>query len=251
MKKIAVFVEGWGELIFTRELLLKCFEWQDICVECYSLFNDKNLNPVQYSFPNQNASVYYQIINIGTDTKVLSSILKRESYLFSTNQNFDKIIGLRDMFSKDYKTIVQSNKIDPKINQKFIDGSIRSILANAKNPKKISFHFAIMELEAWFLGMKGFFTKLHPDLTNAKIKAALNVDLEEIDPETAIFHPAPLIKKILQLVGKDYTKKQIEVNAFMGKIIKADFKALFESEKCATFTEYCKALGIDTLLQKG
>lgn len=94
MRKIAVFVEGQTELIFTRELILKCYEWQNVQLECYSLFNDGDLNPEDYAFPNPNASIYYQLLNIGNDKKVLSSILKREKYLFSANQAFDKIVGL-------------------------------------------------------------------------------------------------------------------------------------------------------------
>ena len=111
MKKIVIFVEGQTELIFTRELLLKCYEWQNIWIECYSLFNDRDLNPVDYSHKDPNAEFYYQIINIGNDTKVLSSILKRERYLFSSNQSFDKIIGLRDMYSKEYREAAKSQVI--------------------------------------------------------------------------------------------------------------------------------------------
>lgn len=250
MRKIAVFVEGQSELIFTREMLLKCFEWQGIWVECYSLFNDINLNPVEYSFPNPSADVYYQIINIGNDTKVLSSILRREQYLFSTNQAFDKIIGLRDMYSKEYREAVQSHTITPGINNRFIKSHISTLKEKAKNPEKINFHFAIMELEAWLLGFNDFFSRFNDKLTNEKINSALNVNLNEINPETDVFHPAELISKIMNLVGDTYDKKKGEVNKFMGRITKDDFCSLFMSENCSTFSNFCNSLEVNTLLNQ-
>lgn len=246
MKKIAIFVEGQSELIFTRELILKCYGWQGIWVECYSLFNDRDLNPVDYSFKDPDATIYYQILNIGNDTKVLSSILKREKYLFSANQAFDKIIGLRDMYSKEYRKAVKSREIKLDINQKFIDTHISTINSKAANPEKINFHFATMEFEAWLLGIKDIFSNFNKTLTNEKIAAELNVDLDDTNPETDIFHPANLVSEIMKLVGDSYDKKKGEVNKFMGKIAKDDFNSLFESEKCETFNEYCSSLEVNT-----
>jgi hypothetical protein len=246
MKKIAIFVEGQTELIFTRELLLKCYEWQNIWVECYSLFNDRDLNPVEYSFPNQDAEFYYQIINIGNDTKVLSSLLKREKYLFSANQAFDKIIGLRDMYSKEYRETAKSSIIKDEINQKFINSHNATIERFSENPDKVNFHFAIMELETWLLGINGIFSDFNEELTTEKIEEELEVNLEEIDPEKEVFHPAKLISEIMSLVNESYDKKKGEVNKFMGRISKEDFNILFESNKCETFNQFCNSLEINT-----
>ena len=112
MIKTAIFVEGQSELIFTRELLLKYFEYQNIHIECYTLFNDHNLNPTEYKYDNKNAAFYFQILNIGNDQKVISSILKREKYLFSKEHGFHKIVGLRDMYSKEYREKVKKSVID-------------------------------------------------------------------------------------------------------------------------------------------
>lgn len=250
MRKIAIFVEGQSELIFTRELLLKCYEWQDISVECYSLFNDNDLNPVEYSFPNPDAGFYYQILNIGNDNKVLSSILKREKYLFSADQSFDKIIGLRDMYSKEYREAVRSQTIQNEVNQKFIRSHESTISEMAQNPDKINFHFAIMELEAWLLGIEDIFPSFNEGLTTEKIKEELGVDLEELDPEEEVFHPAKLISEIMALVAEGYDKKKGEVNKFMGRINKEDFNVLFESNKCKTFKQFCNLLEIDTTTNK-
>lgn len=246
MRKIAVFVEGQTELIFTRELLLKCYEWQGLQIECHSLFNDSDLNPEEYPFPNPNATTHYQILNIGNDRKVLSSIIKREKYLFSEGQAFDKIVGLRDMYSKEYREATENHQIDATINQKFIDGYQKTINTQAQQPDKIEFQFAIMELESWFLGMESLLPKIDIELTNDKIVDELGIDLQTIDPEVTFFHPASTISTILELVGARYAKKKQEVNSLLGNITKEDFHALYESEKCTTFNQYCDALEVST-----
>lgn len=248
MRKIAVFVEGQTELIFTRELLLRCYEYQGLALDCYSLFNDADLNPEDYAFPNPNASIYYQILNIGNDQKVLSSILKREKYLFSEKQAFHKIVGLRDMYSKEYRAVTTNHQINTEINQKFIDTHQKTIEEEANQPDKIVFQFSIMELEAWFLGMPHLF--LDDSLTTTTIVEALAIDLEEIDPETTVFHPADTLHAVLELGGGQYTKKKEEVNTMVSRITKEDFQELYESEKCLSFNQYCDALELTMASEK-
>lgn len=218
-------------------------------LSAYSLFKDRNLNPVDYSHRNKKAEFYYQIINVGSDTKVLSSILRREKYLFSSNQAFDKIIGLRDIYSKEYRELVKARTIEQKINQKFIDSHNSTINKVAKYPDKIEFHFAIMELEAWFLGIKDIFLSFDDRLTDEKIEASLAIKLSDIDPEKEVFHPAVLINKIMELANDGYDKKKAEVNKFMGRISKKDFNDLFESDKCQAFNEFCNSLEVDTTIE--
>jgi len=242
MIKTAIFVEGQTELIFTRELILKLFEYQNVWVECYNLFNDRDLNKTAYSFPNENADFYFQILNVGNDQKVISSILKREKYLFSVNQKFDKIIGLRDMYSKEYRELVQHSTIDLEINQRFIKNHQETISTKSSAPEKINFHFAIMELEAWLLGIEGLFQRHNNELNYATIKKNCQIDLDKIDPENEIFHPANLVNRILKIVGDSYDKKKGEVNKFMGKIEKQDFINLLDSGKCESFNHYCNSI---------
>ncbi|WP_338790115.1 hypothetical protein [Bernardetia sp. MNP-M8] len=246
MRKIAIFVEGQTELIFTRELLLKCYEWQDIWIECYSLFNDRDLNPTDYSYKDPSAKFYYQILNIGNDVKVLPSILKREKYLFSANQSFDKIVGLRDMYSKDYREANKANTIAEEINQKFIDMHLDTIKNRANSPKNIEFHFAIMELETWVLAIENVFLKISDTLTNEMIETKLNINLQNIDPEKQVFHPASLLDEIMKLIGNSYDKKKGEVNKFMGIISKENFNILYESDKCEHFNHFCDSIEVNT-----
>jgi hypothetical protein len=240
MRKIAIFVEGQSELIFIRELLLKFYDWQNVWIECYTLFNNVNLNPTEYSIKNEDASIYYQILNIGNDRKVLSSILKRESYLFSENQSFDKVIGLRDMYSKEYREEVKTSSVDETINQKFIDGRSQTIKTGTKNPDKIRFHFAIMELETWILGIDSLFSSMKD-----KIAKELGFDLNDIELETDIFHPAKVLDRVMQIVDNSgYDKKSKGINMLMSRISKEDFIRLLDSERCKSFNEFYNSLEI-------
>ncbi|WP_298145827.1 DUF4276 family protein [Flavobacterium sp.] len=244
MIKTAIFVEGQTELIFTRELILKFFEYQNVWVECYTLFNDHDLNPTEYSFENRSANLYFQIINIGNDKKVISSIIKREKYLFSDSQGFDKVVGLRDMYSKEYREAVQNATIDIEISQKFINNHQQTISTLSSNPEKIKFHFAIMELESWLLAISNIFERFDSSLNYEKIRTVVNFDLQNEDPEKCIFHPANTIEKIFEIIGETYDKKKGEVNKFMGRIDKEHFIELLESSKCSSFNDYCESLHI-------
>jgi hypothetical protein len=166
MKKIAVFVEGQTELIFVREYLLKWFEYSNISIDCYNLFSDK-LHQTKYPFPNPDVDFHYQIINVGSDARVLSQMLKREKRL--RNAGFSLIIGLRDMFSDDYKKVSATRGVQASINQRFIAGADNQIQARAVDPSSFSLCWAIMEIEAWMLGLCHFFEKIDDRLSQRSI----------------------------------------------------------------------------------
>ena len=239
MTKTAIFVEGHTELIFVREFLLRIFDYQ-VDLDCYTLFTDGNFNPTEYKFPNPNAENHFQIINAGNDNAVLSRILKREKYLF--NSGFTKIVGLRDMYSKQYREIVKDSSIDPEINQRFIESHSEQISLKSENSDNIHFHFAIMEIEAWLLGIRKLLTKVDSKLTNDFIKEQLGIDLNELDPETAFFHPAKNLETIHDLVGKSYGKSKGDVNAIVGLIEKSDYVDLKQSPICQSFTTFYDSL---------
>jgi hypothetical protein len=136
MIKTAIFVEGQSELIFVRELIIKMFDYQNVWIECYTLFNDTNLNPTEYSFRSPEFQFYFQILNIGNDKKVISSILKREKLLFGGTAPFQTIIGLRDMYSKEYREMAKDAKIDNALNRKFIENHNNTIKTKSSHSEK-------------------------------------------------------------------------------------------------------------------
>ena len=240
MTKIAIFVEGQTELIFIREYLLKMYDYQNVWIECYSLFVDSEFIPVEYPFINKTAQNYYQVINVGNDNAVLSRILKREQYMW--NIGFEKIFGIRDMYSKGYREKVKDATISDSINLQFIESARNVIQERAKKPQNIYFHFAIMEVEAWILGMSKCFINLHEDLHFEYIYKQLGFNLAIIDPENTFFHPATIVEAIYGLVGKTYSKSKDDINAILSYLVKEDFLALVESGKCLSFCEVHKSI---------
>ncbi len=238
MRRFAIFVEGQTELITVRELLRRKFDYI-VSIECRTLFKNGEIRKAPYDFDNPNAEFHFQIINVGNDNAVLSRILKRERFMWSAG--YERIIGLRDMYSKDYQD--KSSKIDQKINQRFIDEADKTIKSSkSQYPEKIIMCFAIMEIEAWFLGMYQIFEKLDIRLTSEYIKTHTGIDLENIDPETGFFHPAKQMEEIFKVVGLNYDKHKGDIEAIASCLTQENYKNLLNSDKCHSFHQFYKAL---------
>ncbi len=239
MRKIAVFVEGQAELILTRELLKQMFEFQDIRIECHALINDQ-LNYAPYDFGDKDAPFFYMIVNVGNDNSVLSKIKSRVEGL--TQKGFCKVVGLRDVYGDVYK---KANKNQRTINQELIKRFISANQAEIDatgHAREIRFIFAIMEVEAWFLGLREIFTGIDPCLTWEHIKTQLGYDLEKDDPETTHYHPAATIGDIFGLVGRKYDKHGRDVEPLVNPLTKEHYNELKQIDKCATFTKFVEEL---------
>ena len=243
--KTAIFVEGQTELVFVREYLLKKFEYQNIGIECYTLFTDSNFHTSEYPFPSSegaiNAEHYFQIINVGNDNAVLTRILNREKYLW--NSGFTRIIGLRDMYSKNYRELAKEvGKIDFDLNEEFKQSTKERIANAAEKSNQIDFSFAIMEAESWVLGFHNCFEKINPLLTVEYIETNLGFNLELINPEITFFHPAKIIEQIYDLVNETYKKSKGNIEAIMASLQKEDFENLRSINKCASFGEFASLI---------
>jgi len=157
MVKTAIFVEGQTELIFVKEMLLKLFEYHNIDIDFYVLQKGGNWGSTEYPITNPTATYHFTVINAGGDGAVLSRILERESFIWSGG--FGRIIGLRDMYSQEYRERTKGRGIDETTNQTLIKFYRNRIDTKAQYPDKIFFSFAIMEIEAWLLGIPAIFEK--------------------------------------------------------------------------------------------
>jgi len=239
MKKIAIFVEGQTEKIFVREFLLRLFQWNSnaISLECFNLFRNDDLENSEYPFPdviNENSDFYFQILNIGNDKSVLSRMKNREKYYWSLG--FDKIIGLRDMYSKDYRKI--STIIDKAVNQEFISNHQSIISENFEQPEKVKFIFAIMEIETWFLALSEILPRIDIRMNRENIKSTLGYDLELIDPQSYFFQPAKDLNDIFGLANRKYDKHKGDIEHLMRISTKEDFENLWLKDKCNSYKEF-------------
>lgn len=235
--KTAIFVEGQTELVFVREYLLKKFDYQNIEIECYTLFTDSNFQSTEYAFPHKGAAFSFQIINVGNDDSVLTRMLNREKYLW--NSGFNRIIGLRDMYSRSYRESAKEvGKIDVELNEEIKLSTKEQIAKRAERPQQIDFSFAVMEAESWILGFHNCFEVINPILTVDYIQSQLGFNLEAVDPEVTFFHPAKQLEQIYALANETYKKSRGNIEAIMASLQKEDFENLYGGNKCASFKEF-------------
>lgn len=230
MKKIAIFTEGQTELIFLRYFLSIVFGWDKISFRCLRLYA-KEVHPAPWDHLNQNAEVDFLIINACSDEKVLSAIKEREKGLIKNG--YEKIIGLRDMYSDAYIKRTSST-INNKVTKEFI-ANYKATIQMMSYPDKIKMYFAIMEIEAWFLGMYNLFKRLDSSLVIRYIKEKLGFDLGIINPQDEFLKPSDIVDNILQLAGRQYKKSESDVERICSIMNKDDFDNAFENGRCDSF----------------
>lgn len=228
MRKVALFVEGLAEQVFVRDFLIKWYDWDGskVGLTCYKL-HAGNEYDAPYPYGTADSENYFQIFNVGNDNSVLSVMLDRADWLHKAG--YTLVVGLRDMFSKVYhqKTFQKNNErvIDPELNEKFIQSAKETIAASSKS-LELQMHFAIMEVEAWLLGMPRFMEFLQ--------------DIN--DPETDIYHPAEKLKELMEAMGSGYDKHSKDIESIIGDLEKKDYLALYESGICQSFRKFVNVL---------
>ena len=237
MTKVAIFVEGQSEQIFIRHLLLRTMDCSKVSFTCLRLYAGKTI-PARFDYPNPHAEMSFLIVNVGQDEKVLSEIKEREEDLIK--QGFDRIIGLRDMYSEKYLKRSPSG-IDNSVTTAFIDGW-NSTIQRMSKPSKIKIHIAIMELEAWFLGIYDIFKRINSILSVEYIENELGFNLADIDPQTEFFKPAEEVNRIFQLVGLQYKKKEHDVESICSNINNDDLYNSFKNGRCSRFKDFYEEL---------
>lgn len=243
MIRTAIFVEGVTDLVFVRHLLTLLFGWENVSFNCLALRNDKAM-PREYSYPNPNAQFYFELYDCGSDTNVPTFIVQHEKRLRA--EGFNHLVGLRDMYSDQYKKFVnKKNKksgIDEFITQKMIQEHFNAIQKNCEQPQTIQLCFAIMETEAWLLGMYPVFEKIDPSLTPHFITSQLGFDLHTIDPQAHFYIPHNDLERVLRLANKPYSKHPDEMETIVRLITKDDVDDLLQSDKCPSFKQFCHVL---------
>jgi hypothetical protein len=240
MKRIALFVEGQTEMVFLQSLLHWIFGYniRYICKELSS-YNIIPWKQREYGKDNPSPDIDFIIINVGGEGTLINAIKDREEKL--VEQGFERIIGIKDMYSEEYEKHVVIKVIDDSITQKFVEG-MKKTISTMKNPNRIELHFAIMEIEAWFLMMHKVFERIDPILTVEYIKEKLEKDLLYIDPQKEFFKPASFVEQILGLSGLKYKKTLDDVNRIVSRLTETDIQVSLHSNKCQSFKDFYRCL---------
>lgn len=233
MKKIAIFTEGQTELIFVRWFLLRLIDNSKLSFECRELLAHKEC-PVPYNYSCPEPQIYFCIINVHGEEGVLSSIREREKQLIKVG--YDEIIGLRDMYSETYFKL-SPNRINDAVTNKIKSGNW-STIKKMTNRNKIKLYFAVMEIEAWFLGMYKLFQKIDPILTVEFIKQKLNIDLKRVDPQKEFYKPSDQLDSIYALCMRKYSKKRNEIESICSRMEIEDYHNAKEKGRCKCFDDF-------------
>jgi len=237
MKRIAVFAEGQTEAIFIREFLLRLIDPSKLSYSYIKLNADIMQRVREYSCPNP--EVHFDIINVQNDEKVLTVIKETEKSLIERGQ-YEKIIGLRDMYSGEYDKRSHGRINDNVTNQ--IMNIHKSIIQTMRYSNRIKLYYCIMEIEAWFLSMYNVFPRIDSTLSADYIASHLGFDLRVIDPQKAFFKPSRELHKIFELCGLEYKKKKGDVEKITSKIEVQDFDDARENDRCGCFDVFYREI---------
>ena len=234
MRKVAIFAEGQTELIFVRDFLLRLIDNSKLSLECLELLAYKP-SKVPYSYSCPNPEIHFMIINVHGDEGVLSSIRLREKTLIEEG-GYEKIIGLRDMYSGAYRKL-SPRAINDDISNQFIQ-SHNLTIQKMTYRDRIKLYFAIMEIEAWFLAMYNIFQRIDSVLTVEYIEEKLGFNLKRIDPQEEFFKPSSQVRDLFLLSGRQYDKKESDINNITSKMELADFDNATENDRCKCFDAF-------------
>lgn len=232
--KRAIYVEGVTEAGFVYRLIREHYNdnWSLFRVECLNLA-PKDAADDLYNYGADDAPDYYLIYDSCSDTAVSSDIKNRiDNHL---KAGFDKVIGLRDVYSENYKELYQQ-KFDRHTIDIFIK-DMRDALSQYTNEKTTRLCFAIMEIEAWFLAIGDVFHRIDSRLDYDWLCNNVNIDLSK-DPETDYYHPYSKLEDIYSSISKPYGKHWERIKEIIFKLKQSDFDYLYNSGKCNSFKEF-------------
>jgi len=198
MNRLAVFVEGYTELVFVEKLVEEIAGKNKVVIQQQKIRGGgkgrrgvkRSSAIVKAANPVGGEKYYVLIVDCGGDELVKPRIV--EEYDNLARAKYLKIIGMRDVRPKyDHSTM---RDLEAKL-PKFVKSK----------PIPVEFVLAVLEVEAWFLAEATHFPKIDPAITVAAIIAALKFDPENDDMEQRLT-PTDDMQDCYAMGGKSYEK---------------------------------------------
>jgi hypothetical protein len=197
MRRLAIFVEGYTELLFTDRIITEIASMNQIAIEHQQIRGGgrsgksaKKIKVLTAPLSTQEKVLYVLIVDCGNDRLVAQRI--REEHASLTAKGYEKIVGLRDVFPEFTKEEI------PKLRRGMYYG-IKKSLAPVK------FILSVMEIEAWFLAEHKHFPLVDPAITVAEIRMQLGFDPESDDMSNRLT-PRSDLEAAYVIGGKVYEK---------------------------------------------
>jgi len=223
MNRLAVFVEGYTEIVFVAKLFEEIAGKNKVSIEHTEIRGGSAARRTMRIFKAANPATgqkyFVLLVDCGNDDLVKDRI--REEHQNLTNKGYSRIIGIRDVRPK--FTRMEIPRLEANL-PKYVKTSLIPV----------QFILAIMEIEAWFLAEATHYSKIDPSITVAAIKSRLGFDPENDDMQQRDA-PADDLNNCYAIGGKTYEKHKAK-----DTVDALDF-ALIYMEICNKF-DYLKRL---------
>ena len=210
MNKMAIFVEGYTELVFVTKLIEEIahrntiqIDWRRISGGTNTRRTSRLINTVA---ANSDAKHYVLLFDCGGDDAVKTRM--REEYDNLANAEYSNIVCIRDVFPKYERSDVPE-----------LEASLPKYVKT--KPIVVDFVLSIMEIEAWFLQEHTHLQRIDPHITVEAIVAALGFNPEQDDMGLRA-KPCGDLCRCYAIGGKVYSKGDAQIT-----IDSLDFAAVY------------------------
>ena len=198
MRKLAVFVEGYSEMLFVERLIFEIAGTHNVIIEQQQIRGGRRVKRtmtiVKAASIATGQQYYVLIVDCGGDSQVKTRIMEEHKNL--TQNGYFQIIGIRDV-RPDF-TYGQVPQLEVGL-LKYIKTSLIPV----------EFILAVMEIESWFLAESTHFPRIDPSITVSAIKAQLGFD-PELDDLALRPNPTDDLNAAYMIGGKSYGKDQVK-----------------------------------------
>ncbi len=208
MNKMAVFVEGYTEVVFVDRLIGEIASENAVQIQWRRISGGSSCPRTNHQLkaagPSTGQNHFVVIHDCGGDDAVKSRMM--EEYQQLADAGYSKVICIRDVYPR--FTHAEIPALEAGL-QKYV----------RRKPIVVDFILSIMELEAWFLAECSHFSKIDPAITVAAIRSSLGFDPEAEDMQQRP-EPAEDLARCYALGGKKYDKynasQTVEALSFEG-----------------------------------
>lgn len=194
MRRIAIFAEGYTELQFLEQLILKIATENTVQVEKRQISGgtSKPISVVVLQSPGVPADEEYYVLLV--DCQGDEQVRKRigENHASLTKKGYEKIIGIRDVAPKYRREEISK-----------LEAGLRMYIKSSLTPVEI--FLTVMEIEAWFLAEHSHFERIDQLITMHAIKSALGFD-PSVDDTSLRENPTSDLDLAYRIAGKGYEK---------------------------------------------
>ena len=236
MRRVAVFTEGQTEQVLVRHIVERVVDNSDLGFDCLRI-SGKRDERVPFRHGDTNRRIYIQLINVGNDESVITAVRDRKQGLAKKGY---EIIALRDIYSQNYLRQA-GHCMNQSVVKKMI-GSMQEQFAKSTSGSQASLHFAVMEVEAWYLGMYRLLEEIHSTLTADFVKGKIGLSLSNLDPQSEFVHPSVVLDRILQLVGGNYRKNRKDAERFASRVTLEHLQTATGGGRCSHLKQFLATL---------